>query len=350
MRLSAGVVLAVVSLQFLPGVASRAGGLEDMTSKPWLSTLRLAVAEGDQAEVPAAIRGYGFARTIDRLGESVTPLERELDRSFARFVESVDQADRLLARGEVREAMRLCLSAVDEVVGRRRAVLTSMWRGQAYLGEQIGWARARLAQSLAMEEPPNLDGLTEADQDLLDGIARRIIDERDLDRRARLVAHYRSVRELAELRLLSRRMTPDQRRVWVNVVGVLERAALVHEQLVMATELLFARFESTQRRLRDNLELIETVEGAQELLRLFDDGDEGPMRGLQDTLERLRVSADQFTEAAEVAIEAEALELEERLDDAGLPETDGRGRLVDEAIDPELQTRMRRLELKEEVE
>ncbi|MEQ9461419.1 MAG: hypothetical protein RIG82_10765 [Phycisphaeraceae bacterium] len=337
------VTAAIVSLWSLPSPGQVGDIMDQQSTARDLGTFRLAITTADQTPVPPSIRGYGFARTIDRLGDSVTPLERELDRSFLRFVESVDQADRLLSRGEVQQAMRTVLSAVDEVVARRQGVLSSMWQGQAYLGEQIAWARARLAQSLQTFEPPNLDGLTPADQELLDGIAQRIIVEQDAGRRARLAAHYRSVRELAEVRLLSRQMSPDQRRVWVNVVSVLERAALVHEQLVMTTELLFARFEATQRRLRDNLELIKTVEGAQELLRLFDDGDEGPMRGLQDTLERLRQQADRFTEAAEVAIEAEALELEQRLDDANLPDTDGQGRLVGEAIDPELQKRMQRL-------
>ncbi|QDU70936.1 hypothetical protein [Mucisphaera calidilacus] len=300
-----------------------------------------SAAWADRASV--GVEGYGFGLTIERLGASVSPLERELSGSFAGFVHAVDQAEVLLGRGDVEAAVRVCLLAVDDVVAHRRSVLNAMWRGQEDLAEQIAWARRRLAQALDTDVAPDLSGLTHEDQDLLDGIARRIMDEQDTARRARLVAHYRSVRELAEVRLLSLRMTPDQRRVWVNVVSVLERAALVHEQLVMATEMLFARFETTQRRLRDNLELIRTVEGAQQLMEMFDDGSDGPMRGLQDTLRRLQQQADRFTEAAEVAIEGEALELEQRLDDAEALDTDERGRLVDEATDPELLLRMERL-------
>lgn len=322
------------------------GGVLLVAAGGWLSFAAAQDDSGHQAE--RRIEGYGFGQTIERLGDSLTPMERELHDSFARFVESVEQAEVLLGHGDVDGAVRVCLHAVDDVVARRRVVLNAMWRGQEDLAHQIAWARQRLARALQVDDEPYLQGLTPEDQELLDGIARRIMEEEDLQRRARLVAHYRSVRELAEVRLLSLRMTPDQRRVWVKVVSVLERAALVHEQLVMATEMLFARFETTQRRLRDNLELLRTVEGAQELMSMFDDGSDGPMRGLQDTLKRLQIQADRFTEAAEIAIEGEALELEDRLDDAGVEPTDEAGRLVDEATDPELLKRIERLRDRDE--
>jgi prophage DNA circulation protein len=101
---------------------------------------------------------------------------------------------------------------------------------------------------------------------LLDGIANRISGESDPLRKKRLVAHYRTIRQLANIKQMAKQLSPNQRKLWRNVLGVLENTALTHQQVLMGTEVLFAQFEATAGNLKEYQDLIETVDGASRLL------------------------------------------------------------------------------------
>jgi hypothetical protein len=141
-----------------------------------------------------------------------------------------------------------------------------MWKGQDYLNDQIGKVRARLAiavEAAGGDAKVKLDKKTEK---LLDGIASRISREADPLRKKRLVAHYRTIRQLSKIKQMANQLSPNQRKLWRNVLGVLENTALTHQQVLMGTEVLFAQFEATTTNLREYEGLIDTVEGASRLL------------------------------------------------------------------------------------
>ena len=102
----------------------------------------------------------------------------------------------------------------------RPRIRCSAWA--LFLPSSARWCvRTRLAQAVeaaAESGPVKLDDQTET---TLDAIARRIADEQDPLRKKRLVAHYRTVRNLARIKAMSVELSPDQRKMWLSVLQVL---------------------------------------------------------------------------------------------------------------------------------
>ena len=212
--------------------------------------------------------GYDFEQVVRRVETSMNPLQTEMAGSLKAFAESVDQAQSLIEEGRNKEAIVKCSAAIDAVLASRDEVLTPMWEGQDYLNEQIGKVRDRLAVAVEASGKQQDNKLDEKTEKMLDGIAKRISNEKDDLRKKRLVAHYRTIRQLAKVKLLARQLSPNQRKLWRNVLGVLENTALTHQQVLMGTEVLFAQFEMTAGNLKEYEGLIDTVDGASELIRV----------------------------------------------------------------------------------
>lgn len=213
-----------------------------------------------------AFAGYDFEQVVQSVETSVNPLQQEMGTSMKVFAESVTQAQQLIEEGRSKEAIQLCATAMEEVLAGRDRVLAPMWEGQDYLNEQMAKVRGRLAQAVEAsggESKLELDKQTEG---LLDSIAGRVAKEQDPIRKKRLVAHYKTVRQIAKIRLMAQQLSPNQRKLWRNVLAVLENTTMTHQQVLMGTEVLFAQCETISANLREYEGLIDTVEGASRLI------------------------------------------------------------------------------------
>ena len=266
-----------------------------------------------------SFEGYDFGQVVATMETSVSPLQREMDRSFRMFVESVEEAEQLLDEGRTQEAVQKAAAALDVVLGVRESVLGPMWDGQQALAEQIAHVRARLARAVEASAQGRDAGpapLNEKTEQSLDALAQRIAVEQDALRKRRLVAHYRTVRNLARIRAMAVQLSPDQRKMWLSVLQVLDEAALVHQQVMMGSEVLFAQFEATSSNLTAYVSLMNTVDGASELIRLVrgvDDGSAG-MASFAKSMVELQEQLAGFNESVEQALEGRMFDLEAQLD------------------------------------
>lgn len=232
--------------------------------------------------------GYDFEQVVLKVETSVSPLQKEMTGSLKVFSESVDQAQKLIEQGKSKEAIQKCSVAMETVLKSRDRVLEPMWKGQDYLNDQIGKVRGRLAVAVEAAGGDSKVKLDKKTEKLLDGIAGRISKEADPLRKKRLVAHYRTIRQLSKIKQMANQLSPNQRKLWRNVLGVLENTALTHQQVLMGTEVLFAQFEATTENLKEYEGLIDTVEGASRLL--------GVVKGLGESGQGLAQFSKNMTE------------------------------------------------------
>lgn len=295
---------------------------------------------GGNAGGEADFAGYDFGRVVEQMEQSVSPLQREMDRSFEAFTERIDQAEQLLEANKPREAVETATAAVEGVLAVRDDVLEPMWEGQRFLAEQVGEVRSRLAEAVEAGgegESTQLDQETEAS---LDRIARRIAAEDDALRKKRLVAHYRSVRDIARIKQLERRLSPDERKLWVGVLSVLEQATLAHQQVLMGSEVLFAQLEATAGSLQEYLELMDTVDGARRLLGVVNGAEEGAgMAGFAASMSELQGRLGGFNDAVQQSLESSMFDLEAQVD-AIQPTGEGIAGVASGEVDAELQRRL----------
>jgi hypothetical protein len=275
---------------------------------------------------------------------SVNPLQREMDQSFRVFVESVQKAEVLLDEGRTQEAVQSASTAIQAVIAVREKVLEPMWAGQGALAVQVAAVRARLAQAVAATAggPVKLDGQTEQS---LDAIAFRISSEEDPLRKKRLVAHYRTVRNLARIKAMAVQLSPDQRKMWLSVLQVLDEAAVAHQQVMMGTEVLFAQFEATAANLEAYVSLMETVDGASQLMKIVrgvDDHSAG-MATFAESMNELQVRLSGFNESVEQALQGRMIELEAQIDAVDPMASDPAFPVIGGNEDAELAQRMARL-------
>ena len=293
----------------------------------------------------ADFEGFDFAHVVEAMETSVNPLKREMDLSFRVFIEGMGQADQKLDEGELTAAVHEAAAALDAVLKVREDVIGPMWEGQTLLTEQIASVRARLAEAAEAADEAGPSKITTEAEATLDRLAQRIGAESDPMRRERLEAHYRAVRSLARIRSMAVQLTPDQREMWMNVLGVLEEAALAHQQVLIGSEILFAQFDATAENLRHYVELIETLEGASQLMAMVRgaDGPAGQLAGMNgfaagmaDLQERLGM----FNESVEQALTERTLELESEI---GLIDRSAIGGQTEPGEDRELAARIARL-------
>ncbi len=303
------------------------------------------VAPGAKPQVGDGFEGYDFGQVVETMETSVNPLQREMDRSFRVFVESVLEADQLLDKGRTHEAVQKAAGAIDSVLAVREEVLLPMWEGQAALTDQIAVVRARLAeavQAAAESGPTQLDRQTEA---ALDAIAHRIADEQEPLRKKRLVAHYRTVRNLARIKVMAVQLSPDQRKMWLSVLQVLDEAAVAHQQVMMGTEVLFAQFEATAANLEAYVSLMETVDGASQLMRLVRGASDhsAGMGSFADSMNELQQRLSAFHESVEQALQGRMLDLEAQIDSVEPMSARPGSVIISVEEDSELAARMARL-------
>jgi soluble cytochrome b562 len=298
-------------------------------------------AAGDEPQ----FEGYDFAQVVETMEASVNPLQREMDRTFQVFVTGVQEAEQLLDEGKTQEAVQKAAVAIDTVLAVREEVLQPMWEGQIALAEQVARVRARLAQAVeaaAKSGPVKLDDQTEL---TLDAIANRIAAEDDPLRKKRLVAHYRTIRNLARIKAMSVELSPDQRKMWLSVLQVLDEAAVAHQQVMMGTEVLFAQFEATAANLRAYVSLMETVDGASQLMQIVrgvDDHSAG-MASFADSMNELQQRLAGFNESVEHALQGRMVELEAQIDAIEPMSSDGASPVMIADEDGELAARIARL-------
>ena len=299
---------------------------------------------------PSDFAGYDFEQVVLKVETSVNPLQKEMAGSLKVFAESVDQAQVLIEEGKSKEAIQKCSVAMETVLNSRDRVLEPMWKGQDYLNDQIGKVRARLAvavEAAGGNSKVKLDNKTEK---LLDGVAVRISKESDPLRKKRLVAHYRTIRQLSKIKQMANQLSPNQRKLWRNVLGVLENTALTHQQVLMGTEVLFAQFEATTTNLKEYEGLIDTVEGASRLL--------GVVKGLGESGQGLAQFSKNMTELQkrmagfntqlEGILEEKMIDLESQSEaiSSSIEIDDGSG-VMSSSFDDELSARLKKFEPKQ---
>ncbi|BAM03686.1 hypothetical protein [Phycisphaera mikurensis] len=309
-------------------------------------------AESSERAGRPVLDGYDFGQVVDTMEASVTPLQEEMDRSFAVLIERMGDAERLLEEGRTLEAMEEASAAIDGVLAVRDRVLEPMWDGQQALQEQTGAARLRLAKAMAAVEAEKRPGTSEAEQQtegVLDSIAARIANETDPNRKKRLMAHYRTVRNLASVKSLTDQLSPDQRKLWVNVLSVLDDAGLAHQQVLMGSEVLFSQFEATSANLREFMRLHRTVDGASELIEMVRgmQQDGSGFAGFVTNMSELQDRLAGFNTSMEGALQGQMAILEGRVDELGGLEGDvlgDDGVMMSADADAEMQNRIRRLQ------
>ncbi|MHC4218610.1 MAG: hypothetical protein ACYSU7_09170 [Planctomycetota bacterium] len=322
------------------------GSLPAMAAAVLLGALTGFAQDKSAAKVEAPqFDGYDFSQVVETMETSVNPLQREMDRTFRVFVTSVHEAEELLDEGQTQDAVQKAAAAIEAVLAVREEVLVPMWDGQQTLAEQVARVRSRLAQAVeaaAESGPVKLDDRTES---ALDAVARRIGTETDPLRKKRLVAHYRTVRNLARIKAMSVELSPDQRKMWLSVLQVLDEAAVAHQQVMMGTEVLFAQFEATASNLRAYVSLMETVDGASQLMRIVrgvDDHSAG-MSSFADSMNELQQRLAGFNESVEQALQGRMLELEAQIDAIDPMSSDGMTPVMATDEDAELAARIARL-------
>ena len=324
------------------------GSLQTMATVALLGAVTGLAADQDRpapgADEPQ-FDGYDFSQVVETMETSVNPLQREMDRTFRVFVTGVQEAEELLDEGQTQEAVQKAAASIETVLAVREDVLVPMWEGQEALAEQVARVRTRLAQAVeaaAESGPVKLNDQTEM---TLNIIARRIGDEEDPLRKKRLVAHYRTVRNLARIRAMSVELSPDQRKMWLSVLQVLDEAAVAHQQVMMGTEVLFAQFEATAANLRAYVSLMETVDGASQLMRIVrgvDDHSAG-MSSFAESMNELQQRLAGFNESVEHALQGRMLELEAQIDAIEPMTSDGATSVMIADEDAELAARIARL-------
>ena len=305
-----------------------------------------SAAQGADGE-GESFEGYDFGQVVETMQSSVSPLQREMDQSFKVFTDSVQQAEQLLDKGETQKAVQKASAAIDAVLKVREEVLAPMWEGQRSLTKQTAKVRSRLARAVSATDKSENGELSKRAEKTLDSIAKRVADEEDPLRKKRLVAHYRTVRNLARIRSMADQLSPDQRKLWMNVLRILDEAALAHQQVLMGSEVLFAQFEATSSNLKEYLALMETVEGASQLLQVVrgvDDAKAG-MSGFTQSMGKLQSRLSNFNQSVEQALQGRMIELEAQLDslEPMQAEGGGGGMLMPAQEDSELTARIERL-------
>ena len=309
-------------------------------------------SEGSGEPARPVLEGYDFGQVVETMEASVSPLQEEMDRSFAVLIERMGDAERLLEEGRTLEAMEEASAAIDGVLAVRDKVLTPMWEGQIVLQEQTGAARTRLARAMAAVEAEKKPGQSETEQQterVLDSIATRIANETDPNRKKRLTAHYRTVRNLGSIRTLTAQLSPDQRKLWVNVLSVLDDAGLAHQQVLMGSEVLFSQFEATSANLQEFMRLHRTVDGASELIEMVRgmQQDGSGFSGFVSNMGQLQDRLAGFNTSMEGALQGQMAILEGRVDELDGLEGDvlgDDGVMMSAESDAEMQNRIRRLQ------
>ncbi|MEM9295142.1 MAG: hypothetical protein AAGA57_05000 [Planctomycetota bacterium] len=310
---------------------------------------RNSSATGDQT----ALEGYNFQQVFTQMRSSVNPLQREMNSSFKDFGEAVERAEKLLEDGKTEEALEEYTVAIENVLRVRDDVLDPMWEAQGYLGEQTSYVRGRLGEAIEAGDNAGDDEAEDPAQRserMLDMIARQVAAEKDPVRQKRLVMQYRTLREIARVRQASQRLTPNQRKLWDNVLRVLDEVSLAHQQVILNTELLFVRFEAAGQSLNDNLTLMETMRGAKDLLGLVDQagGEAGAMAQFGDELSSMQNRLDRFNGNIEAALDDSITDLEGAIDAVAGPDALDRGpAAVEDLGDDELTRRIREIEARE---
>ncbi len=285
---------------------------------------------------------YDFGEVIKSLESSVEPLATQLQGGFKAFVLDIEDAVQLMEAGRTQEAVALSSAAIDAILTARDGIVEPLWGAQFDLNEEIAAVRSRLAKSLGAEDPTGsaANAAAESEQ-MLDRIARRISGTQDPLRRSRLVAHYRTIRDLSRIRAANVRMSPDQRKLWAGVLRVLEQASAAHQQVLMGSEVLFAQLDGTAMQLRDYLGLLQTVEGIDGLIGSVDGGTHG-LQGFVDGMRGLQDQMQSFSVAVSDALEGSMIDLEVKVD--AIQEVDADGSILQSgSIDEELQSRLNRL-------
>ena len=296
------------------------------------------------------LAGYDFSDVLERMETSVNPLQQAMRQNFATFLQAVGDAEQLLDAGEDEAAVAKCVAAINGVLSVRDGVVDPMWEGQAFLNEQISDVRSRLARAVesAGNSVPGEDGQTpevdEASSQTLDRLAAEIADEGDAVRKKRLVMRYQSFRDLARVRALRDRLTPNQRKLWGNVLRVLDEVSLAHQQMIVSTEVLFAQLEVTGDNLNDYLRLMQTMDGASRVLGLLGSGQgaAGDMAGFAENMVTLQKRLGSFNTSVEGVLGTRMLELEAELDAMPAGERAIGGGSYGE-VDDELESRMNRV-------
>lgn len=263
------------------------------------------------------IKGYDFETVVKEWEKSVSPLQNELESSFKVFTATVQEAGLLLEQGRTSEAMDKMNEAVKGVLIVREKVMQPMWDGQEFLNEQIAMVRQRVAKAVPPgKEKAEIDQQTEQ---TLDNIAREIIKETDEVRKKRLTVRYKAIRALAEIKSLAVQLTPDQRKLWLNVLRVLEESALTHMQLLMRAEMMFAQLDATAANLDDHQVLYRTLSGAIDLMKQVRKGDaRSAIQRMSDfslTVRGLSGNIESAVESLMQQLEADLNEIQDEIDD-----------------------------------
>ena len=320
-----------------------------LTAAPLANAQTTSLAQPAAKSKASQFEGYDFGHVVQRMENSVDPLQKEMNASFKVFVDKVVEAEALMEEGKVEEAVQGVVSAIHGVLTVRDQVLAPMWQGQDFLNQQIGRVRSRLARAVSASNGGRDVKLSQRTEQMLDKLALKIASEKDPIRQKRLTSHYRAVRNLAQIKSMTVQLSPDQRKLWMNILRVLEEASLAHEQVTLGTEVLFAQFEATATNLQEYVTTLDALNGASQLLGVVRgrDGQGSGMSEFARSMGELQKRLQGFNGAVEEVLEKSMTELESQIDAIQPEDDDINAGVISNQADDELQERIRRIQEKD---
>lgn len=328
----------------LPGVtpafqATSATAPAVPAAAPSAPKLKLSTARNGKGNVS----DYDFGEVVQTVNSSMQPLAGEIRTGFPTFVDQIGDAIALMEAGRNQEAVALSAQAVDGVLAARDSVVNPLWDAQFFLNEQVAIVRSRLALSLTTNDPSTPTGkATQRSTATLDQLASQIAKTKDPARKKRLTAHYRTMRKLTEVNAKKMHMTPDQRKLWLGMLTVLEHALQGHEQVLMQAETLFATLDGNSSQLHDYLGVLQTTKDIEQMFGV----NGGGMQGFVEGMKTLQEQMDAFAENMQSAIDASMADLESRVETMQTTAIEGTDAATADgtvAIDEELQARINRV-------
>jgi len=238
-----------------------------------------AVALADAPPVPATLPPqkaqegrHDFSQVLGIFAKSITPARTEMGTAVQGFGLAMDEANRLMDRGEYQAAIDVSLEAINGMLDLRNRIVDPLLDGQEKMVDEIGPLRESVAKSL-LEQPTEqrtgVDAFDDRTRRELTQLARQHRDATTANAQRLAMQKFRTKLRLAQLK--QRAKSSEQRVIQVRQ-RLLERLDQMHAvlgELSINAELTFSSLDGQAKLLeqyRDSLQMAKTAQEAEAAL------------------------------------------------------------------------------------